>query len=139
MVVVLPYHNHSLEIFSKFTAEDYQQLLQRVNERYEYIQYTIPIINSSTFLINEKGANINGEKLCDYTAARNQPYDTSRIYYKPFFVNRPFGIIIYHEKTSFVLMYALVRNPSSYLWPTPKFQIRVNMDGEEEDLRHNPW
>lgn len=138
MIVVLPYYNYSLEILEKFTEADYRYLLRHVNDTQENVHYTIPVINSTMFLINEKGASINGGELCDWAIIADT-YDTTGIFFRPFLVNRPFGIFIYHDLTSFVLMYALVRNPSSNLWPTPKFRINMNMFGEEHDIQQINW
>lgn len=139
MVVVLPHYGNSLQFFDKFTGQQYQKLLQRVNQNHENVHYSIPVLNSSTVLINEKGASIYGDRFRDYIVREEiHDIDTSKLTYKRFLVNRPFGLIIYHEKSEIALLYALVRNPSLGLWTYPKFIYDIRCEHNIENPTYIP-
>ncbi|XP_065216202.1 uncharacterized protein LOC135842594 isoform X2 [Planococcus citri] len=112
MIVVLPNQNQSLESFSKFTKNDHEQILQRVDENHENIDYVIPFMTGEWMSMNEKGTSINSddEIICEWTSAQ-ETREVNKIDYKPFHVNRPFAVYIYHERTKLVFMHALINNP----------------------------
>ncbi|KAL6953036.1 hypothetical protein U1Q18_051220, partial [Sarracenia purpurea var. burkii] len=136
MAVVVPHYSYSLELLRKFTDADYRKLFQRLKENRENVHYTIPIINSTALLINDIGVSINEDNFQDTVVVRGEPNNKRNIPHRPFLVDRPFGVIIYHEKTSLVLLYALVRDPSSNLWPIPHFRKDINVDGKEEQFKY---
>ncbi|XP_065217320.1 serpin B10-like [Planococcus citri] len=112
MIVLLPYPDQSLESIKKFSIADLYQLFEYVSANIEHIDYTIPVMMSTpVFSLNEKGASINGDTIvCDSFAAR-QTFNETSINYKPFYVDRPFGLLIYDERTRYILVHMWVKNP----------------------------
>ncbi|XP_065215738.1 uncharacterized protein LOC135842287 [Planococcus citri] len=115
VTIVLPYLNHSLDmdLFRTFKGPDYLELLERVNKNNENIEYSVPLMNSAMITLNGNGTSINKDDpiICDQSSSiRPADRETS---YKPFIVDRPFGVILYQEKTKFVLSHVWVRNPTS--------------------------
>ncbi|XP_065216882.1 uncharacterized protein LOC135843067 [Planococcus citri] len=136
MMVVLPNQDQSLELIVKLTANDHQQILQRVSENYENIDYAIPFMNLTQLMVNENGTAIYVDDTitCDWPTATEETQEINKIDYKPFYVNRPFAVYIYHEKSKFVVMYGLVNNPALGTMQNRRvlFQTRIKMQDKTE-------
>ncbi|XP_065216203.1 serine protease inhibitor 2-like isoform X1 [Planococcus citri] len=117
MIVVLPNEDQSLEsIIGKFTENDYREVMTRVSENHENIDYAIPFLKFEGMLVNEKGTSINhqGKIICDMPSSTQEAVEinyNNEIDYKTLHIDRPFAIFVYHEGTKFILSYALVNFP----------------------------
>lgn len=117
MAIVLPYPGESLESITKFEEAEYRQLFQNLDEHSANIDYVIPTLNLPSISINESGTSVNGDDsiVCDSSASVQQATNANIIDFKPFYVNRPYGMFIYDVKTKFVVVQSLIRNPTSAL------------------------
>ncbi|XP_065219236.1 uncharacterized protein LOC135844809 [Planococcus citri] len=112
MVVLLPYPDQPLISIKNFSYDELYELFEIVSANIIHIDYTIPVMHYSTvFSLKEKGVSINGDTIvCDSFSAR-QTFNETDINYKPFYVDRPFGVLIYDERTRYVLVHTWVKNP----------------------------
>ncbi|XP_065219638.1 neuroserpin-like [Planococcus citri] len=136
MMVVLPYQDQSLKFISEFTGNEHKLILQLVSENYENIDYAIPFMNLMQLTVNENGTAIYGDDTitCDWPTAAQETQEINKIDYKPFYVNRPFAVYIYHEKTKFVVMYGLVNNPALDTMQPRMLKIQMRVRNDKTDL-----
>ncbi|XP_065218951.1 serpin B10-like [Planococcus citri] len=112
MIILLPYPDQPLRSISKFSIPQYLQLFGNVSTNNENIDYAIPVMmNSPVFSLNENGTSINGDAIVCDSFLTQKTLNENKIDYKPFYVDRPFGLLIYDEKMRYVLVHTWVKNP----------------------------
>ncbi|XP_065220842.1 leukocyte elastase inhibitor-like [Planococcus citri] len=117
MIIMLPYPDQQLKSVSNFSTAQYLHLFGNVSAHQENIDYTIPSINLPMISLNENGTAVNGEDLivCDSFPVQQSLVNGNKTDYKTFYVDRPFGIYVYNEKTKIVLVHSWIKNPISSL------------------------
>lgn len=115
MAIVLPYQNYqSLQLFRKLDNwNEYAHLFQQIDTHEENVHYIVPSMNLSYMVLNENGTSVNGNDPIACNDSSSIQATSNDTHYTPFFVDRPYALFIYHTKTKFVLIHALVRNPTS--------------------------
>ncbi|XP_065215734.1 serine protease inhibitor 27A-like [Planococcus citri] len=138
LIILLPNQNQSLESISKLTVNDYQELLQRVSENHENIEYSIPFMNLTTTAVHENGTSINEDDtiICEWSSTQKARVN-NETGYKSFHVNRPFAMFLYHEKTKIILMYTFVKDPTLGILKSREFKIKVTATNEKTELQLN--